>query len=111
MESKEITKQKEAHEYIERRLDDVKEILDDIADKTGIVYFVLNLDTSKLIAQFGRELSQTMEQLGELRSERFAKAKGYWERRKALALEHPETMTEEEREFFGIGSDKVGESK
>ena len=103
---KEITTQKEAHEYIDRRLDDVKEILDDIADKTGIIYFVLNLDTSKVIAKLGRELSQTMEQLGELRTERFAKANGYWERRKALSLEHPETMTDEEREFFGI---KTGE--
>ena len=100
---KEITKEKDAHEYIEKRLDEVSKILDDISDKTGVVYFVLNLDTSKLIAQFGRELSHTMEQLVELRAERFAKAKGYWERRKALALEHPETMTDEEREFFGIG--------
>lgn len=107
----EITNPKVAHEYIGRRLDEVKEILDDIADRTGIVYFVLSLDSSKLIAHFGRDLSETMEQLAELRSERFAKAKGYWERRKELALEHPETMTDEEREFFGIGSDKGGESK
>lgn len=52
--------EKDAMEYIQDRLLEVKEILDDIADKTGIVYLCISGRSAELFGAFGNALSESL---------------------------------------------------
>ena len=52
--------EKDAEEYIEERLLEVKEILDDIADQTGIVYLCISGNTAEMFGRFGNVLNEML---------------------------------------------------
>lgn len=52
--------EKDAEEYIEERLLEVKEILDDIADQTGIVYLCISGNAAEMFGRFGNVLNEML---------------------------------------------------
>jgi predicted nucleotide-binding protein (sugar kinase/HSP70/actin superfamily) len=52
--------EKAAEEYISERLLEVKEILDDIADQTGIVYLCISGNAAEMFGRFGNLLNETI---------------------------------------------------
>lgn len=55
-----IKNEEEARDYIHRRLLEVKEILDDIADRTGIVYMCLSGDVIRMFGRFGNFMNDAL---------------------------------------------------
>ena len=52
--------EKDAEEYIKERLLEVKEILDDIADQTGIVYLFISGNAAEMFGRFGNVLNEML---------------------------------------------------
>lgn len=52
--------EKDAEEYIKERLLEVKEILDDIADQTGIVYLCISGNAAEMFGRFGNVLNDML---------------------------------------------------
>lgn len=52
--------EQQAEEYIKDRLLEVKEILDDIADQTGIVYLCISGNAAEMFGRFGNVLNDML---------------------------------------------------
>ena len=52
--------EKEAHDYVQIRLLEVKEILDDIADQTGVIYMCLSGDIIRLFGRLGNVMNDAL---------------------------------------------------
>ena len=55
-----VSNEQDAEEYIEERLLEVKEILDDIADQTGIVYLCISGNAAEMFGRFGNVLNEML---------------------------------------------------
>jgi hypothetical protein len=55
-----INNEKEAEDYVHRRLLEVKEILDDIADQTGVVYVCLSGDIIRMFGRLGNVMNDAL---------------------------------------------------
>jgi len=52
--------EKDAEEYIKERILEVKEILDDIADQTGIVYLCISGNAAEMFVRCGNVLNEML---------------------------------------------------
>ena len=52
--------EKEAQDYVQSRLLEVKEILDDIADQTGVVYMCLSGDAIRMFGRLGNVMNDAL---------------------------------------------------
>jgi hypothetical protein len=52
--------EKDAEEYIKERMLEVKEILDDIANQTGIVYLCISGNAAEMFGRFGNVLNEML---------------------------------------------------
>lgn len=52
--------EKDAEEYIKERLLEVKEILDDIANQTGIVYMCISGNAAEVFGRVGNVMNETL---------------------------------------------------
>jgi hypothetical protein len=66
--------EKEAQDYIQGRLLEVKEILDDIADQTGVVYMCLSGNIIRMFGQLGNVMNDALIDIMRIIPERIEMA-------------------------------------
>ena len=71
--------QEEAEKYIDEKMHEVKEILDDIADQTGIVFICFSGSSAEMFAKMGNILSEQLISIMRIIPDRVELANKAWE--------------------------------
>lgn len=92
-----ITNKEEATEYVANELNEVKKHLDNIADETGLVFFVWSLDASRYFAHFGQLMTNCMDNVLRLVPDRCDRANQSIEDRERFYKEHKGEVADNEK--------------
>lgn len=92
-----ITKQEEAAEYVAKELNEVKKHLDNIADETGMVFFVWSIEASRYFVKFGQIMTECMDNVLRLVPDRCDIANKSIEDRMRFYEEHKEKVADNEK--------------
>lgn len=69
----------EAEKYIDEKMHEVKEILDDVADQTGIVFICFSGSSAEMFAKIGNILSEQLISIMRVVPDRVELANKAWE--------------------------------
>lgn len=66
--------EEEAKDYILERLNEVKDILDDIADQTGVVFICFNSEVAEMFHRCGDMMIESLQSIMKIVPDRYDKA-------------------------------------
>jgi len=99
--------EKDAEEYLNKRLLEVKEILDDIADQTGIVYLCLSGDVAEVFGRAGNVMNDALINIMKIIPYRIEMANTAMDIA-YKANKEAEKANSEQGDLFGDYADKKG---
>ena len=93
-----------AREFVMMKLDEVKQILDDIAYETGLVYVCFSQDVSEMFGHVGMAMMSSLNEIMKVVPDRLEKAN----KAKMAAYRANEKELEEKKKQENGGSDEPG---